>query len=93
MLNIGFRSFKQKEAAPMSAERRLGLGLDHRTRRVQKRSLFAHVLITKENISGIPDPSPALGDDLNLYGALGVTAAPLKSWLRRWLRRGGVALL
>jgi hypothetical protein len=85
------RKREQSPARPVCGERKLAFGVDHRVRRIQKRSLFGHVL--KETVGGVESlhsASPLLRH-LARHSALGYTEPELKRWLKSWVRRGGVA--
>jgi hypothetical protein len=94
MLNLGgrnpFRHDRDRDRAvrPMSAERRLGLGLDHRTRRVQKSLfgfIFASELAAKEDIPlRVMHSQSERARYVNRYGAW---VEPLSPEFRRFFHR------
>lgn len=95
MLNFGVRNLLRLEddgkqpVRPVSAERRLGYGVDHRSRRVQKKSLFGHIF--KEDI-----PLRVLhsqSERTRYYNRFGCWVEPTPpeflDFFRRWFVLGG----
>ena len=99
MLNLGVRNLqKQKRPARrVSADRRLSLGVDHRSRpKVRKASfafIFATDLAAKEDITGVNTLLRARRDHIYRYGIWDGIELPLKRWFDRWMARGGKAIL
>ena len=101
MLNLSIRNRLRQEqdrghrpVRPMTGDRRLGLGVDHRQRPKVQKSLFAHVL--KEDNTGINTLPRDTRDRLYRRGAWDVwdgISPELHRWFKRWMARGGIAFL
>jgi hypothetical protein len=65
--------------------------------RVQKKSLFGRIFATtKADITGVESVSPDRRQQLYRFGVwhdIDPTAPPLRRWLSKWVKRGGLALL
>lgn len=101
MLNFSVRNLlrakkEHRPDRPMSAERRIAFGVDHRTKRVQK-SLFGFLFaeeIAKQDLP-LDILPPNQRDDLFRYGVFGMNRTTLEQrrWLQRWIQGGGLERL
>lgn len=104
MLNLSIRNRLRQEqdrghrpVRPMSGDRRLGLGVDHRHRPKVQKSLFGFIfareVAVKEDVGGISTLPRIHRDGLYRYGIWDGLTPELKRWFDKWRRAGGIAIL